>query len=388
MDENNENIADIDDLFDNTPPEIANIASSSKECLLPAKSGTIYLKTYETFKNWCSTKKVKKVSENVVLAYMTELSETKSGASLWSTYSMLKSTLLLKENVDIKQYNLVISFLKRKFEGHRPKKSNVFAKKDIERFLLEAEDINYLFIKVALILGVSGACRCDELVHLLMEHVVINQDVIIIRLPETKTKRPRSFTIVNPPNAQIDYLSLIRKYIQLRPKDLLTNGRFFLMYRNGKCTRQPVGVHKLATVSKTVATFLNLPEPERFTGHCLRRTSATILADSGADMTVLKRHGGWKSTSVAEGYLEDSLSNKNKIASRILSDDPQPSTSSGGVNVTNRVENKINNELITEEITYIIQENDTVQEIQQTVQQPVINISNNAHCSIIIYPRK
>src|SRR5436190_12755308 len=49
-------------------------------------------------------------------------------------------------------------------------------------------------------------------------------------------------------------------------------------------------------------------------------------ADAGASMTVLKRHGGWRSTTVPEGYLEDSISSKNKI-SKMLSGEPSTSAS-------------------------------------------------------------
>ncbi|KAK9721108.1 hypothetical protein QE152_g21697 [Popillia japonica] len=49
----------------------------------------------------------------------------------------------------------------------------------------------------------------------------------------------------------------------------------------------------------------------------------SLLAESGANITTIKRHGGWKSSSVAEGYIEDCLKNKNKIARNIL-----PSSSS------------------------------------------------------------
>jgi integrase len=44
-----------------------------------------------------------------------------------------------------------------------------------------------------------------------------------------------------------------------------------------------------------------------YTGHSLRRTSATLLVDEGGDLTTLKRHGGWRSSFVAEGYIEESI---------------------------------------------------------------------------------
>jgi hypothetical protein len=43
-----------------------------------------------------------------------------------------------------------------------------------------------------------------------------------------------------------------------------------------------------------------------------------MLADTGADLLTIKRHGGWKSNTVAEGYIETSLENKKKVANKIL----------------------------------------------------------------------
>ena len=34
-------------------------------------------------------------------------------------------------------------------------------------------------------------------------------------------------------------------------------------------------------------------------------------------MTTLKRHGGWRSATVAEGYIEESINNKIEIAKKI-----------------------------------------------------------------------
>jgi hypothetical protein len=57
-----------------------------------------------------------------------------------------------------------------------------------------------------------------------------------------------------------------------------------------------------------VATFLGLPNVEQYTGHSLRRSSATILANTG----------GWRSSTVAEGYVEESVENKIQIAKRMF----------------------------------------------------------------------
>lgn len=83
-------------------------------------------------------------------------------------------------------------------------------------------------------------------------------------------------------------------------------------------------------MSKKIATYLNLQNPQLYTGHSFRRTSATLLASCGGNILQLKQHGGWKSSNVAEGYIEDSLTNKKKIASMLqgLSTSPYATTSS------------------------------------------------------------
>jgi hypothetical protein len=92
------------------------------------------------------------------------------------------------------------------------------------------------------------------------------------------------------------------------------------MYRNfqhDNYTRQAAGKQKIANLPKEIATFLGLPNPLSYTGHCLRATSATLLADAGISMMNLKRHGGWKSDTVVEGYLRESKKLKADTATML-----------------------------------------------------------------------
>ncbi|KAJ3650176.1 hypothetical protein Zmor_021880 [Zophobas morio] len=76
-----------------------------------------------------------------------------------------------------------------------------------------------------------------------------------------------------------------------------------------------------------VAEFLNLPNPKEYTGHCFRRSSASLAADSDVDLISLKRLGGWKSSSVAESYIEESVERKKKICRQLLGEKQnEPST--------------------------------------------------------------
>lgn len=81
---------------------------------------------------------------------------------------------------------------------------------------------------------------------------------------------------------------------------------------------QPIGINTFRIMLKKIAQFLNLPDFGQYTGHCLRRTSATLLADTGVDIQVLKRHGVWRSSTIAEGYIEKSIENKVRTSKKIF----------------------------------------------------------------------
>lgn len=164
-------------------------------------------------------------------------------------------------------------------------------------------------------MGVVGACRCNELTNMAMEDIQDKGLYLLVSLPNTKTTS-RTFTVLAE-GFSVNVVDIFKRYINLRPESMKKSGRFFLRYANGKCTMQPIGINTLSKVPSIVAAFLNLPDAECYTGHCMRRSSATLLVNAGGDLITLKRHGAWKSSSVAEGYVQDSVSSKLAIAKKI-----------------------------------------------------------------------
>ena len=68
----------------------------------------------------------------------------------------------------------------------------------------------------------------------------------------------------------------------------MPSNRFFINYQNGRCTRQFIGKNKISEAPKTIALYLNISEPQKYTGHSLRRTSATLAANARLDFTKIK----------------------------------------------------------------------------------------------------
>lgn len=55
-----------------------------------------------------------------------------------------------------------------------------------------------------------------------------------------------------------------------------------------------------------MAELLGLQKPELYSGHSFRRTSATLLSNSGANIQSVQDHGDWKSMTIATQYCADS----------------------------------------------------------------------------------
>jgi integrase len=160
----------------------------------------------------------------------------------------------------------------------------------------------------------------EELYKIMIEHVQVEDDVIILIIPQTKTNVSRSSAITNKP-----WVTSVLHYLNIRSKNTKIPDRFFIRYEKGRCCSSPVGINTVGNIPSKVATFLKLDKPTEYTGHCFRRSSATLLANRAGDLLTLKRHGGWKSGSIAESYVEESLKRKIDVANMLT--DPGPSTS-------------------------------------------------------------
>ncbi|CAB0039183.1 unnamed protein product [Trichogramma brassicae] len=90
--------------------------------------------------------------ENNLIVYFKYLKETRklSPSTLWSIWSMLRSTLSTNEDIDIKQFQRLKNLVKNNSKGYKPKKSSVFQWKEIMKFIEEAPDEQYLATKISL----------------------------------------------------------------------------------------------------------------------------------------------------------------------------------------------------------------------------------------------
>src|ERR1043166_938207 len=132
--------------FEDISEDILAKEKKATEGLLPTKSRAVYDNEYKLFVGWKLKYALKIVNETVMMAYFQELvcfgvivtyinigefvnfvpplqSEKYAPNSLWKKYSILKSTLIVNDNVDISRFNRLLAFLKQRSKGYIPKKS-------------------------------------------------------------------------------------------------------------------------------------------------------------------------------------------------------------------------------------------------------------------------
>ncbi|XP_044729656.1 uncharacterized protein LOC123293006 [Chrysoperla carnea] len=254
-----------------------------------------YEAAYIKFMQWRLQKNIKDFSESIFLTYFNELATNRKPTSLWATYSMLRSMIEIKHKLNIHGYSSLLAFLKEKSIGYKSKMAQVLSARQINQFLEEAPDEKFLAVKVALIFGVQGACRRQELCDLTLNDIEDSGRQLLVKIPQTKNEKSRSFVVTG------DFYQIYKKYANSRPANVPTS-RFFLNYRNGKCLPQVIGINTLGGIPKAIATYLKLKDADSYTGHTFRRTSTSLLADSGADLLSLCKFGRCKSSTFSENY--------------------------------------------------------------------------------------
>lgn len=141
---------DVENVSAEESEEITEAANAVVVNLLPEKSRKLYEAAYKSFKNWCVEKNVENFTENVMLVYFNEKAKTFKCSTVWAQYSMVKSCMVIYDNIDISKYGKLVSFLKRNSDGYSAKKSKIFTREQVDTYLSEADDDTHLMRKVEL----------------------------------------------------------------------------------------------------------------------------------------------------------------------------------------------------------------------------------------------
>lgn len=307
------------------------------EGIVTEKSKLQYYREYSRYTEW---KKEEGIDENcnteaVVGVYLEKRSGEVVPTSLFPILSMIKACLAAEHRVHFEVGNLN-SLIKKKMKvaNYTPKQAPVFTRFEMIEFWKQ-DDTKYMIQKIVAILGFCGGLRKCEMIALKLTDIRMTESAAIVNIGASKTNTKGSFAIAaGESEGYSDPFSTFARYYQERAK-VVGMDRFLISFRNGRCCKQNVERNTVAETSKMVAKLLGLDNAETYTSHSFRRSSATALIEGGADITTLKRHGRWQSSTVAERYVMESDQHQVGVAKRICfgnsegqrEGSPKPSTS-------------------------------------------------------------
>jgi integrase len=308
--------------------------AAATSSMLPLASGSIYrtawhdLQDYRTQLNLTGPTTIRHVFSFLAKKYQDKV--WTSPGTLWTRYSMLRNMIRIREGtlVDDGAIMACESWLKGLSRVHNPKQSFQLTKEQVARFLIETQDKYSIDLRLLLVFGVNIGLRTADLKKLQWKNVSRYADGLRISIDwATKTDqgaRGNWYFIAKEQDSRVCGVALFEEYRRIveevDPNYL--SGDLWLKIVKTKAGKWSVisvrGRNWITSIPSIVAKELGLQDPEQYTGHCFRRTSAQWQADAGATTLELQNQFGWKSQAMAVVYTGQSTAARSASSKRCL----------------------------------------------------------------------
>ncbi len=151
VDDDEFNVGEEEDVLTNFAEEARIIVQKDS---LPQKSSDRYMLVYNTYKKWKNyhSSRTSENEENNLLVYFKLFNERVKPTTLWSVWSMLHKTLDVLDNINLRNFMSLKSYVKKLNKGYIPQKAFVLRWTHISKFMTEASDFTDLGKKVVIFL--------------------------------------------------------------------------------------------------------------------------------------------------------------------------------------------------------------------------------------------
>jgi site-specific recombinase XerD len=296
-------------------------------------SANRYRKVMANYNEYCLNNAItNKLSGDSIYTYLNHLHETDMAPTTISTIlSIIGRYFDLVHKIDLEGENPMIrNTLSLWSKNHTKKQARIFSLEEFHRYInIAPDDHKHLPMKVAAIIEVNCSMRLNEAHNLVWNNISLGTTEININFKRSKINQNQNCKIIDP--IQINkfktYVNCFRREDQ--------NGRFFRYLNvtmNG--TKANIGENSLGRFPSKIAKFLGLENPDEYTSHSFRRSSATMLVENGATLPQLKQHGGWKSDSAANVYIVNSSRMQTQTAAAFATEERQTENTPSDSNKT------------------------------------------------------
>ena len=289
---------------------------------LPLKSKPRYLKAWSDFVEFADCEN-SKPSEEDYIQWFDHLKTVKNmqASSLWSEYSKLNWIHQRKFSEKLQIYPRLTQQLKSYNADYVRTVATQFTKSQLNEFLKDDTLCSPFWTvrKAIVVLMVSGGLRSMELKDLQVGDVVEKGDIYEVNFKRVKQRGEKTsakFVVDSEGSRHVrKYLNDVRTQFgeldgQLIKGTPVTKGQ-------SKYVNQNMGKNTIMEIGKDIARKLDLPNPDTYTSHTFRRSSATFAVESGATTAEMLPFYGWSSESTAQRYVETSAVLSDNMSTRL-----------------------------------------------------------------------
>lgn len=302
-------------------------------------SGKDYSKKVYTFLAWTEARNNGADLLEELIDYFQDLHERKNSdgtpqyapTTFRPLFSVFKQFWLFtnKDELD-KQAPIFNVYFNNWEKGYAPTKAKTLTKDQLRTYLQTApNDSHHLVIKAYIPVAVSFAARGIEAMMIEWDDLKYLKEEKIFHL-EFERRKARSIRQESENHCLITRsleVAAILLYMDCFPEEKKT-GRFFKYLCDTDTTPigtlRQIGKNSVAQFGKTIASFLKLPDHEKYTGHWPRRSACCALAEAGRTVQQIKCLTGHRSDKVLQEYVDNTTTMKKGNADALAVVAPMP----------------------------------------------------------------
>lgn len=160
--------------------------------------------------------------------------------------------------------------------------------------------------KAMISLGWMGALRSSEIVALQWQDITQVSAGIEVTINQSKTNKENDSEIIAIPLLSNDYREAcaVRNLLAIVPTNMqsIIGRSDNPVFPSVLDPKKPICTRTIDDAIKHAAELAGINQV--YTTHSLRRGWATFAASQGVSQTALMRHGRWKSSAIAQGYVD------------------------------------------------------------------------------------
>ena len=259
---------------------------------------------------------------NVVIAYLQHYAPILNSRTLVRRLTALKNWHILQGFVDPTAHPLVRKTLTgiKNVHGCPKEKALAFTIDSLSNIVTFLKTKNRLIDwrnSALLQIGFFGAFRRSELLAIEFEDLNFVEEGVEILIKYSKTDQAGKGQVCAIPYGD-EILCPVTTLKTWCEKANLQKGAVFRSIKQGQVLTKAISVNYFSKILKNIARSCNLVNPEKYSGHSLRRGFATTASKQGISLSSIMQHGRWKHSDTALEYIEAGKRFESNVAGILL----------------------------------------------------------------------